>query len=73
MVDQPVRIACGSALGKDEGDDGYAQDLADAIEALHQRYMESAADMRRDAEYILEATELLMAGCFPAAMAGQTV
>ena len=49
------------------------QDLADAIEALHQRYMESAADMRRDAEYILEATELLMAGCFPAAMAGQTV
>lgn len=29
MVDQPVRIACGSALGKDEGDDGYAQDLAD--------------------------------------------
>ena len=44
------------------------QDLADAIEALHQRYMESAADMRRDAEYILEATELLMAGCLPSAV-----
>ena len=44
------------------------QDLADAIEALHQKYMESAADMRRDAEYILEATELLMAGCLPPAV-----
>lgn len=41
------------------------QDLADAIEALHQQYMESVADMRRDVQYILEATALLMAGCLP--------
>lgn len=40
-------------------------DVAAAIDELHQRYMDSVADMRRDTQYILEATALLMAGCCP--------
>ena len=43
------------------------QDLAAAIDELHQQYMDTVADMRRDVQYILRATELLMAGCLPAA------
>lgn len=41
------------------------QDVVDAITRLHDEYMESVADMRRDAQYILMATELLMSGCLP--------
>ena len=43
------------------------QDLVDAIDELHDQYMETVADMRRDVQYILRATALLMAGCLPAA------
>lgn len=42
-------------------------DVSAAIEELHSQYMESVADMRRDVQYILEATGLLMAGCLPQA------
>lgn len=41
------------------------EDVAAAIEDLHRQYMETVADMRRDVQYILEATALLMAGCCP--------
>ena len=43
------------------------QDLIDAIEQLHQQYMDSRSDPEQDICYILEATGLLMAGCLPAA------
>ncbi len=42
------------------------QDLVAVLDELHQQYMDSVADMRRDVQYILEATSLLMAGCLPA-------
>lgn len=41
------------------------RDLQDALAELHRQYMETVADMRRDVQYILEATGLLMAGCLP--------
>lgn len=41
------------------------QDLTAAITALHARYMDSVADIRGDVQFILEATELLMAACLP--------
>ena len=43
------------------------RDLVAALEELHQQYMETRASMIRDANYILKATGLLMAGCLPAA------
>ena len=43
------------------------RDLVAALEELHQQYMEARASMIRDANYILKATGLLMAGCLPAA------
>ena len=43
------------------------QDLTAALEELHRRYMARCSDARRDVRYILQATELLMAGCLPAA------
>lgn len=42
-------------------------DLAAAIRELHARYMAELSGVHRDAQYILEAAELLMAGCRPAA------
>ena len=42
-------------------------DLAAAIRELHARYMAELSGVNRDAQYILEAAELLMAGCRPAA------
>lgn len=42
------------------------RDLVAALEELHQQYMETRASMIRDANYILKATGLLMAGCLPA-------
>lgn len=42
-----------------------AQDLNAAITELHARYMDTVSDIREDVQYILEATELLMAGCLP--------
>lgn len=41
------------------------EDLSAAIDALHRQYMADAADMRRDAQYILTAAELLVSGCLP--------
>lgn len=43
------------------------QDLIAALEELHEQYMATRASMIRDANYILKATGLLMAGCLPAA------
>lgn len=43
------------------------RDLVAALEELHQQYMATRASMIRDANYILKATSLLMAGCLPAA------
>ena len=43
------------------------RDLVADLEELHQQYMETRASMIRDANYILKATGLLMAGCLPAA------
>lgn len=42
-----------------------AQDLNAAITDLHAQYMNTVADIQEDVQYILEATELLMAGCLP--------
>ena len=42
------------------------QDPFAAIDALHQQYMASASNVRHDTEYILQAAELLIAGCLPA-------
>lgn len=43
------------------------RDLIAALEELHEQYMATRASMLRDANYILKATSLLMAGCLPAA------
>ena len=43
------------------------RDLIAALEDLHEQYMATRASMLRDANYILKATGLLMAGCLPAA------
>ena len=43
------------------------QNVIAAIQELHEQYMSDLADVRRDVQYILRATELLMAGCLPAA------
>lgn len=40
-------------------------DVISALEELHRQYMESVADMCRDARYILEATGLLMDRLLP--------
>ena len=42
------------------------QELTAALEELHEQYMAAHATMGRDIRYILQATELLMAGCVPA-------
>ena len=41
------------------------QNVIAAIQELHEQYMNDLADVRRDVQYILEATALLMAGCRP--------
>ena len=41
------------------------QDVADALRQLHRQYMAGVADMRKDVQFILKATSLLMAGCLP--------
>ena len=43
------------------------RDLIAALEELHEQYMATRASLYRDANYILKATGLLMAGCLPAA------
>lgn len=47
--------------------EAVCRDPAAAIEALHRQYMSDPSDLRRDVRYILQATELLMACCQPAA------
>ena len=44
-----------------------AGELTAALEALHKEYMASRSTMRRDTQYILLATRMLMAGCVPVA------
>ena len=39
------------------------QNVIAAIQELHEQYMNDLADVRRDVQYILQATALLMAGC----------
>lgn len=46
------------------------QDLTAVIAQLHEQYMDAVAGIREDAQYILEATGLLMAGCLPQLAAG---
>ena len=46
------------------------QNVIAAIQELHEQYMSDLADVRRDVQYILEATALLMAGCRPEYSAG---
>ena len=43
------------------------RDLVAALEELHAQYMDTRASLVRDANYILKATGLLMAGCLPTA------
>lgn len=45
------------------------RDLVAALDELHSQYMETKAGMYRDANFILKATGLLMAGCRPASAA----
>lgn len=45
----------------------FRADVVDAIQQLHDFYLQSSADQQMDVQYILEATALLMAGCRPAA------
>ena len=42
------------------------QDVVGALQALHRQYMAGVADMRKDVQFILKATSILMAGCLPA-------
>ena len=39
------------------------QDVAGALQQFHRQYVSGAADMRKDVQFILKATSLLMAGC----------
>ena len=39
----------------------FRQDVADALQELHRQYMAGVADMRKDVQFILKATSLLMA------------
>ena len=48
----------------------FRQDVADALQELHRQYMAGVADMRKDVQFILKATSLLMAGCLPASRSG---
>lgn len=43
------------------------RDLIATLEELHEQYMATRASMVRDANFILKATSLLMAGCLPTA------
>ena len=36
-----------------------------ALQELHRQYMAGVADMRKDVQFILKATSMLMAGCMP--------
>ena len=47
----------------------YETDLRAYLEELHRQYMAGVADMRKDVQFILKATSLLMAGCLPASAA----
>ena len=42
----------------------FRQDVADALQELHRQYMAGVADMRKDVQFILKATSLLMEPCF---------
>ena len=62
-----LRLHLAAHLFSDETTDaGAPEDLMSAIERLHQQYMASATDIRRDTQYILQAADLLMRGCAPA-------
>ena len=41
------------------------EELVADLRSLHNQYMDSVAGMYRDAQFILEATRLLMSGCLP--------
>ena len=41
------------------------QDVVAALQELHRQYMAGVADMRKDVQFILKATSILMAGCLP--------
>ena len=41
------------------------RDVTLALRRLHRQYMDGVADMRKDVQFILKATSLLMAGCLP--------
>ena len=47
----------------------FRQDVVGALQELHRQYMAGVADMRKDVQFILKATSMLMAGCVPAAAA----
>ena len=40
-------------------------DVIGALQQLHNQYMAGVADMRKDVQFILKATSILMAGCLP--------
>ena len=41
------------------------RDVTLTLRRLHRQYMDGVADMRKDVQFILKATSLLMAGCLP--------
>ena len=43
----------------------FRQDVVSALQELHRQYMAGVADMRKDVQFILKATSMLMAGCMP--------
>ena len=45
--------------------EGSRPDVIGALQQLHNQYMAGVADMRKDVQFILKATSLLMAGCLP--------
>ena len=49
------------------------RDLTHVLEELHQQYVTASSGMYRDAQYILKATSLLMAGCLPSSCLGKIV
>ena len=48
------------------------QNVFAAIASLHQRYLSSAAGIRTDTRYIVEAAELLMVACLPPSKSQKT-
>ena len=51
--------------GREVRRENARRDVTLALRRLHRQYMDGVADMRKDVQFILKATSVLMAGCLP--------